>query len=129
MKRVKFNPDDLQNAMAKLNDKEINELMYGAVQLDAKGTILSYNQAESELTGRKPEDVIGRNFFEDVAPCTHTSEFSGRFFEGVHSGSINAMFDYIFDYQMKPTKVRVIMVKSLDQKTYWLLIKRILMDN
>lgn len=128
MKRFKFNPDDLQNAMANLNNEEIDELMYGAVQLDAKGKILSYNKAESILTGRKPEDVIGKNFFEDVAPCTHTSEFSGRFFEGVKSGEINSMFDYIFDYKMKPTKVKVAIVKSYDNKSYWLLIKRILIN-
>lgn len=124
MKRVRFEPDDLQNAMANISDEEIDSLMYGAIELDAEGTILTYNQAESELTGRKPADVIGRNFFNDVAPCTRSNEFSGRFFEGVKTGDFNAAFEYVFDYEMEPTKVRIIMIRSAVRETYWLLIKR-----
>ncbi|MDX1561115.1 MAG: photoactive yellow protein [Marinobacter sp.] len=128
VKRVKFEMEDLENAMSSLTDEEIDNLMFGAIELDAEGTILRYNIAESELTGRKAEDVIGRNFFDDVAPCTKSDEFSGRFFHGVESGEFNAVFEYVFDYQMEPTKVRIIMIKSVAQDTYWLLIKRKLLD-
>lgn len=124
MKRVRFEPNDLQNAMAGISDEEVNELMFGAIELDSKGKILNFNQAESELTGRKPEDVIGRNFFDDVAPCTRSNEFSGRFFEGVKTGQFNATFEYVFDHEMTPTKVRIIMVKGTERDTYWLFIKR-----
>lgn len=124
MKRVRFEPTDLQNALASISDEEVNDLVFGAVELDAQGVILRYNQAESELTGRKPEDVLGRNFFEDVAPCTRSNEFSGRFFEGVKTGDFNATFEYVFDHEMTPTKVRIIMIKSVARESYWLLIKR-----
>lgn len=129
MRRVRFEPNDLQNALANISDEEVNDLVYGAVELDAQGVILSYNRAESELTGRKPEDVIGRNFFEEVAPCTRSNEFSGRFFKGVETGDFNAVFEYVFDHEMTPTKVRIIMVKSIDRQTYWLLIKRVIVDD
>ena len=129
MKRVKFEHDDLHNALANISDEEVNELVFGAVELDSEGTILSYNQAESELTGRQPDDVIGKNFFEEVAPCTRSDEFSGRFFEGVKTGEFNATFEYVFDYEMEPTKVRIIMIKSIARKSYWLLIKRKLLND
>jgi len=129
MKRVRFEPDDMRNAMASLSDQEIDNLMYGAVELDAEGTILRYNLAESELTGRQPEDFIGRNFFNDVAPCTRTDEFSGRFFKGVETGEFNAVFEYVFDHEMAPTKVRILMIKSVERDSYWLLIKRKILDD
>lgn len=129
MKRVRFDPDDLQNAVSNLSDAEIDNLIYGAVELDAEGTILRYNLAESELTGRKPEEVIGRNFFNDVAPCTRSDEFSGRFFKGVETGEFNAIFEYVFDHEMAPTKVRILMIRSVVRDTYWLLIKRKLLKN
>jgi len=129
MKRVQFKPDDLQNALAEISDQEVDNLMYGAVELDAEGTILRYNLAETELTGRKAEDVIGKNFFNDVAPCTRSDEFSGRFFEGVKSGEFNAVFEYLFDHEMEPTKVKIIMFKAIDRQSYWLLIKRKLVDS
>lgn len=50
---------------------ELDALPFGAIRLDKDGTILSYNMTESKLTGRDPKKVIGRNFFEDVAPCTN----------------------------------------------------------
>ena len=128
MKRVRFDPDDLRNAMSSLSDEEIDNLMYGAVELDAEGKILRYNIAESELTGRRPEDVIGRNFFNDVAPCTRRDEFSGRFFNGVKTGEFNAVFEYVFDHEMTPTKVRILMIKSVARDSYWLLIKRKIFD-
>lgn len=128
MKRVKFQPDDLQNALAEISDQEVDDLIYGAIELDAEGTILRYNLAETEITGRKGKDVIGKNFFDDVAPCTRSNEFSGRFFEGVKTGQFNAVFEYIFDHQMEPTKVRIIMIKSIDKKSYWLFIKRKIVD-
>jgi len=128
VKRVKFEVKDLENAMSSLSDSEIDNLMFGAIELDAEGTILRYNIAESELTGRKPDEVIGRNFFNDVAPCTNSDEFSGRFFKGVETGEFNAVFEYVFDYQMEPTKVRIIMIKSVSQDSYWLLIKRKLLN-
>ena len=128
MKRVRFEPEDLQNAIANMSRDEVDELVYGAVELDAAGIILSYNRAESELTGRKAQDVIGRNFFQDIAPCTDTNEFSGRFFKGVKTGKFNAIFEYVFDYGMSPVKVRIIMVKSMHKDSYWLLIKRKISD-
>lgn len=128
VKRVKFQPDDLQNALAEISDQEVDDLIYGAIELDAEGTILRYNLAETEITGRKGKDVIGKNFFDDVAPCTRSNEFSGRFFEGVKTGQFNAVFEYIFDHQMEPTKVRIIMIKSIDRKSYWLFIKRKIVD-
>lgn len=124
MKRIKFEHDDLQNALATISDEEVNDLMYGAIELDSEGTILQYNQAESELTGRRASEVIGLNFFNDVAPCTRSNEFSGRFFEGVKTGEFNASFEYLFDHEMEPTRVRIIMIKSIAKDTYWLLIKR-----
>lgn len=129
MKRVRFEPDDLQNALTTISDEEVNNLMYGAIELDAEGTILRYNKAESELTGRRAEDVIGRNFFNDVAPCTRSNEFSGRFFEGVKTGEFNASFEYVFDHEMEPTKVRIIMIRSVAKDSYWLLIKRKLLKD
>ena len=121
---LKFDQDDIENVLASLDDKAIDNLAFGAIQLDAKGTVLSYSQMEASITGRDPKSVIGKNFFADVAPCTRRPEFLGRFEEGVRSGKLSAIFDYVFDYKMNPTKVRVHMKKALVGDTYWVLVKR-----
>lgn len=125
MEKVNFGADDIGNQLANMNDRDIDQLAFGAINLDRNGKILSYNKAEGEITGRKPEEVIGKNFFTEVAPCTKTDEFYGKFKEGVNSGNLSTMFEYTFDYQMKPTKVKVHMKKSLSDDSFWVFVKRV----
>lgn len=124
MEMVKFGSDDIENALAKMGTGELDDLAFGAIQLDANGKILKYNAAEGGITGRDPKSVIGKDFFKDVAPCTDTQEFRGRFQDGVKNGNLNTMFEYTFDYEMKPTKVKVHMKKALAGESYWVFVKR-----
>jgi photoactive yellow protein len=125
MEIVRFGTDDIDNVLSQMEDSQLNDLAFGAVQLDKDGKILSYNQAEGEITGRDPEEVKGKNFFTEVAPCTNTDEFYGKFKEGVASGNLNNLFEYVFDYKMTPTKVQVHMKKALQGDSYWVFVKRI----
>lgn len=122
---VQFEQDDIDNVLARLTTQQIDSLAFGAIQLDADGTVLSYSRRESEITHRDPNDVIGKNFFREVAPCTRRPEFYGRFEEGVRAGKLSVVFDYTFDYRMNPTRVRVHMKKAINGETYWVLVKRL----
>lgn len=121
---IRFEQDDIDNVLASLSSDQIDDLAFGAIQLDATGKVLAYSKRESEITGRDPKDVIGRNFFQEVAPCTRRPEFHGKFLEGVKSGKLSVIFDYTFDYKMNPTKVRVHMKKAIVGDSYWVLVKR-----
>ena len=125
MEMIKFNQADLENELAKMSDRQIDQLSFGAIELDESGNILKYNVAEGEITGRKPDEVLGKNFFEEVAPCTNSPEFYGKFKDGVANGNLNVLFEYRFDYQMSPTKVKVHMKRSMLGETYWVFVKRI----
>ena len=123
--RLSFDQDDIDNVLSQLTPGQIDDLAFGAIQLDPTGKVLAFSRTESEITGRRVEDVVGRNFFSEVAPCTRRPEFYGRFQEGVRSGQLSVIFDYVFDYKMNPTKVRVHMKKALTGDSYWVLVKRL----
>ena len=122
---VEFGKDDIENILGRMSEDQINDLVFGAIQLDGSGVILKYNSTEGSMTGRDPKAVIGRNFFTDVAPCTNTPEFKGIFDLGVKNGNLNTIIEYVFDYQMAPTKVKVHMKKALVGDTYWVFLKRL----
>ena len=122
---VGFGKDDIDNVLSKLTAREVDQLAFGAVQLDGKGTILQYNAAEASITGRNQKDVIGKNFFRDVAPCTSTPTFKGVFDAGVRDDNLNTMFEYVFDYNMSPTKVKIHMKKAISDGTFWIFVKRL----
>jgi len=121
---VKFGKADDLNTLARMNDKQLNALAFGAVELDTTGKIIRYNTTEASITGRDPKAVVGQNFFKDIAPCTNRPEFKGVFDAGVKKGELNTLFEYVFDYQMKPTKVKVHMTKAMSGSSYWIFVKR-----
>ncbi len=125
MQVMRFDSGDVANRLANMSEADFNDLAFGAVELDENGTILRYNAAEGDITGRDPDQVLGRNFFTEVAPCTNSDEFHGRFREGVRRGNLNALFEYTFDYNMRPTRVKVQMKDDPQKDTYWVLVKRI----
>jgi photoactive yellow protein len=122
---VAFGKTDIENVLAKLSPKEVDQLAFGAVQLDATGKILTYNAAEAGITGRAADTVIGKSFFRDVAPCTNAPKFKGVFDAGVKAGNLNTMFEYVFDYNMAPTKVKIHMKKAISGDSYWIFVKRL----
>lgn len=122
---VAFGKDDIENVLGKMSGKQLNDLAFGAIQLDAGGKIVTYNAAEADITGRDAASVIGKNFFRDVAPCTNTPKFKGAFDAGVKAGNLNTMFEYVFDYNMQPTKVKIHMKKAISGDTFWVFVKRL----
>ena len=125
IKTVAFGKSDVENVLAKMDDAQLNKLAFGAVELDASGRIVKYNAVEGAITGRDPKTMIGRNFFTEVAPCTNRPEFKGVFDAGVRGNNLNTLFEYVFDHQMKPTKVKIHMKRALTANTYWIFVKRV----
>ncbi len=122
---IAFGKDDIDNKLSAMDAGQIDQLAFGAIQLDAQGKILRYNEAEAQITGRQASAVIGSNFFRDVAPCTNTPRFKGIFDAGVRTNTLNTMFEYVFDYKMTPTKVKIHMKRAISDGTYWIFVKRL----
>ena len=121
---VSFGGSDIENTLSNLNDNDLDKLAFGVVKLDTGGRIISYNAAEGDIVGRDPSEMKGKSFFTEVAPCTNTPEFRGKFDEGVKNNNLNVMFDYQFDYKMAPTRVKIHMKKGMVRGEYWVFVKR-----
>lgn len=125
LKTIAFGKTDVENVLAKMNDAQLNKLAFGAIELDASGRIIKYNAVEGAITGRDPKTMIGKNFFTEVAPCTNRPEFKGVFDTGVRTNNLNTLFEYVFDHQMKPTKVKIHMKRAITGTSYWIFVKRV----
>jgi len=104
---------------------ELDGLPFGTIQLDRDGRVLAYNRYEADLTGRDPKNVIGRNFFSEVAPCTNVRAFAGRFREGVARAELHEVFPYRFDFEMAPREVTVTLFYSKATGTAWVFVREI----
>lgn len=91
--------DDLTSE-PKMVKAKLDDLPYGAIQLNAEGTIVAYNKAEYEMSRVSHRQAIGKNFFTDIAPCADIQEFHGRYdaFLKGERPSEEFRFKYKFDH-------------------------------
>lgn len=127
MVKINNTLDQLKHFFSSSTDEALNLLPFGAIKLDSVGRVLSYNSAESQLTGVLPEQALGKLFFDEVAPCTKTPSFYGRFVIASKARHYNAMFEYLFQTEQWQLPVQVHMfsdTRSNGDIAVMLVIKR-----
>lgn len=82
-------------------------LPYGIIVVDEEGKILYYNAREEEIAKRRRGNVLGKNFFSEVAPCTQVQEFYGRFKETMLRAGLVADFHFRFPFPGRPREVEI----------------------
>ena len=103
---------------------DVDGLNLGAIQLDTTGKVLTYNRFESEFARLRPSEVIGKNFFRDIAPCTDVKEFAGRFHEGCSKKELTARFGYRFVFRNQaPRNVVIVLHYSRTSDTVWVFVQ------
>lgn len=107
-----------------LSEQELDTLPVGMIQLDEQGNILKYNRTEAELARVRRERQIGRNFFDEVAPCTKVKEFYGRFREGVERRSLYETFGFVFKFDHGWRNVAITLMYSEGTRSVWVLVSQ-----
>lgn len=111
-------------SIAALSPEELDQLPFGVICLDRDGKILRYNLAESRLARLDRAQVLGKNFFRRVAPCTATPEFEGRVRAFFVSQDPIDRFPYLFDFKFGAQQVDVELIRGAQGDTVFLLINR-----
>jgi len=109
----------------RVSDADLDALPFGVIGLDPDGVIHRYNLAEARLARLDRNQVLGKNFFRRVAPCTATPEFEGRFRAFVASGAVGvSRFEYVFDFKFGAQQVAVEVVRGALPGRFYLCINR-----
>lgn len=111
-------------ALHELSGADLDAMPFGMIRLDRNGVIKAYNQWEAKLARRNANDVVGKNFFTDIAPCTNVIEFRGKLDELVNGPTKSHVLDYSFPFPWGIRRVRVrFVVESADER--WVLVTNI----
>lgn len=102
---------------------ELDGLPFGAIQLDAQGRVKNFNSYESKLSRLTKEQVIGKDFFREVAPCADVKEFRGRYQEGLKQKKLHAVFSYHFAFKQEPRDVQVTLFYSDITDSVWVFVQ------
>jgi len=114
-----FDDPNMLARLKTLSDAALDALEFGVVRMTPSGDVVSYNRWESERAGLAPASVIGRNFFEAVAPCTNNFMVAERF---MSEPELDAIIDYTFTFRLRPTKVKLRLLRSNDAAHNHLLV-------
>lgn len=101
--------------------KAYDDLDFGLVAMDLTGSVLAYNLEESRFAGIAVDHVVGLTFFTDVAPCTNNYLVSGRFEE---ESELDETINYVFTLRMRPTPVRLRLLKDERVGRQYLAVQR-----
>lgn len=116
-----FDAEDALDQLERLNEAALDGLAFGVVGLAADGTTTRYNRTEATLAGLDPELVLGRSFFVEVAPCMNNFMVAQRMLD---EPEIDEVVPYVLTVRMKPTPVRLRLLKRAGGDAMYLLIDR-----
>ena len=104
----------MKEDLSRLSEADIDALPFGYIALAPDGTIRKYNRYEADLARKDPQEVLGKNFFRDVAPCTQVKEFEGRFRDFAVGRTTDPTLSFNFDFAFRhgTQKVRIGFVRS-----------------
>jgi len=104
-----------------LSKQETDALPFSVVGLSHEGVVEVYNLREAGLAGIDPESVIGTQFFITTAQCMNNFMVAQRLADETE---LDTIIDYVLTFKMRPTPVRLRLLKSLANPTSYLLIQR-----
>jgi photoactive yellow protein len=117
---ITFNHPNLLENLKPMDIAELDALPFGVIAMTLEGIVVSYNAAESRLSGLTPAKVVGRHFFSAVAPCINNYMVAHRFdTEDV----IDDVIDYVFTLRMQATKVRLRLLKHRGHEVMFLAVE------
>ncbi|GAC1535705.1 MAG: hypothetical protein NVS2B9_01110 [Myxococcales bacterium] len=104
MRDLRLDAPDLPTLFALLE-----RLPIGVVLLDQTSRVLLYNAAEERIARRSREDVLGRLFFDEIAPCIRDAgvgaEFSRRI--GREQFELEREIAFAFPFRDSPRQVNL----------------------
>lgn len=95
---------------------EFDSANFGIVQMSHDGVISAYNTwQEREFATTSRDEIIGKHFFSQIAPCTNNFMVSGRF---EMNQQLDETLDYTFSVKMVPTEVKLRLIKGQKQQYF-----------
>jgi photoactive yellow protein len=107
--------------LAESDAERLDGVPFGVIGFTSDATVEVYNTTESTNAGLSPTRVLGKHFFEEVAPCMNNFMVAQRFED---EEVLDDIIPYVLTLRMRPTPVRLRLLKTPECATRFLLIER-----
>ena len=107
--------------LATLDEDRLDTLPFGVVGLSPGSMVEVYNATESKLAGLPRDSVLGTHYFAVTAQCMNNFMVAQRLDD---EAEIDATIDYVLTLRMRPTPVRLRLLKAAGVERRFILIQR-----
>ena len=97
-------------------------LPFGVVGLSATGIVEVYNETEARLAGLSRQSVVGVHYFSTTAQCMNNFMVAQHFED---EATLDLTIDYVLTLRMRPTPVRLRLLKGSGSSLDYILIQRL----
>lgn len=104
-----------------MSEEEMNALSFGVVGMSPEGFVEVYNRTEARLAGLPIDAVLGEHYFSSTAQCMNNYMVAQRFED---EAELDVVLDYVLTLRMRPTPVRLRLLKSESVERRFVLIER-----
>lgn len=95
----------------------LTPIPYGLMELDEAGTVIYY-KSENRGVFVKPEtEIVGRNFFSDIAAIAEAKELQNQIKEFRRSHRPASSFTFTFELKHRRVPVRVLLARIHERST------------
>ncbi len=109
------------DGISEATEAELDALPFGVIAFTSDSIVTSFNQAESKAAGLSASRVVGKHFFQEVAPCMNNFMVAQRFED---ENKLDEIISYVLTLRMRPTPVRLRLMKSDADIKRFLLVER-----
>ena len=99
----------------------LDVLPFGVIGITAAGETAIYNATESAYAGLARPSVIGRPFFLTTGVCMNNFLVAQRLED---EPELDATIDYVLTFRMRPTPVKLRMLRSAAARHRFILLRR-----
>jgi photoactive yellow protein len=116
-----------------VNKDQSSIMPFGLLELDGRGTVVHYSPAREQQTGVwERDEIVGRNFFDDVVPVMPVREFKDRFLRFMASGDSVQRFTIRFPFEQQDVRVQIMLAhitERTDRRSERLALVRLMPEN
>lgn len=89
---------------------------FGLLELNGAGTVVRFTPAQREgAAGGRAREVVGHDFFEDIAPVEELRSLKGRFLAFMAFGDSAQSLDFRFAYEDFVVAAHIMLTRLADR--------------
>lgn len=109
-----------------LSGEVCRALPWGTFKLDEQGRVIKYNPFSRGNTLVEPEELVGKNFFQEIMPFPQIQGFYQEFLTAARARTLYQEFKFsVLPEALPPFTAQIVLYHSKNTDSFWAVFSRV----